>query len=183
MAGFFDFLTTLLKPEEKKDTSVIVKNIISGNNNQNNGNNASTNSKKGPVHPKTPPSKTSAHQLESRHQIELQSIKLYSTGAKGKVYTEKIYKSVNHNFGIEVVIKNNTSQYQTVNLGHCIYDESGTTVIKGNFHPKIAPYTTLTQDIYVKAQAFSKLKNGKYKSQFWLNNKKVQKIFFTISNK
>ena len=182
MAGFFDFLTALFKPEDKKDTSVVVKNYISGNNNQNN-NRTSSRPKKGPDGPRTSQSSKGTRQTSTGTQIALQSIRLYSTGAKGKVYTNNFYKSVNHNFGIELVIINNTSQTQTVSLGHCIYDESGVAIINGNFHPKIAPHSKLTQDIYVEAKTFAKLKNGKYKSQFWLNNTKVQKVYFTIASK
>ena len=29
----------------------------------------------------------------------------------------------------------------------------------------------------------TKMKKGKYKSQFWINDKKVQKVFFTITEK
>ena len=65
---------------------------------------------------------------------------------------------MNHNFGIELVIINNTPQTQIVNLGHCIYNESGATIIKRNFHPRIAPHSKLTEDIYVEAKTFVKLK-------------------------
>jgi len=56
-------------------------------------------------------------------------------------------------------------------------------MFKGTFHPKIKPYSTLTESIFVDAKAFSKMKRGKYKSQFWLNDKKVQKVFFTVEDK
>lgn len=181
MAGFLDFLTEFFKKEDKKDTSIVVKNYINGNNSQNNQNTSHP--------PKTANSKNlhsgkGLHQSDIiKSQISLQSIRLYSTGARGKVYTDRFYKSINHNFGIEVVLMNHTAQTRTVTLGHCIYDERGATIIKGNFHPKIAPHSTLRQDIYVKPETFSKLKNGKYKSQFWLNSTKVQKVFFTIAKK
>ena len=181
MAGFFDFLATIFKPKDKKDTSVVVKNYITGNNNQSNNTNTSHTNK---ANNGTKISKTSGSVSHASQQsVTLQSIRLYSTGAKGKVFTDRFYKSVNHNFGIEVVLKNTSSQFQAVKLGHCIYDEKGNTMIKGNFHPKIAPNSTLTEDIYVKADTFARLKNGKYKSQFWINDKKVQKVFFTVTNK
>lgn len=181
MAGFFDFLMALFKPRRKKDTSVVVKNYISGNNNQNNSSYISSHNRKGSGSSKVSrPQKTSGN---SQQHIKLQSVRLYSTGAKGKVYTDKFYKSINHNFGIEAILVNSTSQTQSVSLGHCIYDESGKTIIKGNCRPKIAPHSKLAQDIYVEAKTFAKLKNGKYKSQLWLNDTKVQKVFFTVANK
>lgn len=47
----------------------------------------------------------------SRPPLELVSIKLYSTGLK-KVFTNHFYKSMNHNFGVEILVKNNTNQIQ-----------------------------------------------------------------------
>lgn len=39
------------------------------------------------------------------------------------------------------------------------------------------------QDFYVREESLSQLKEGKYKIQFWINNEKVQKDFFTITYK
>lgn len=182
MAGFLDFLTEFFKKEDKKDTSIVVKNYINGNNNQNNKN-VSRPQKHANSRDLHSGKSKGTYQTNIEKSVSLQSIRLYSTGAKGKVYTDRFYKSINHNFGIEVVLMNHTAQTRTVTLGHCIYDERGSTIIKGNFHPKIAPHSTLRQDIYVKPETFSKLRNGKYKSQFWINNTKVQKVFFTIAKK
>lgn len=120
---------------------------------------------------------------ESVNDIKLQSIRLYSTGAKGKVYTTKFYKSINHNFGIEIVLKNNSNRTIKVQLGHCIYDSQGNIIFKGNFYPAVNPNSTFKQDIYVEAEAFEKMKVGKYKSQFWLNNTRVQKVYFSVIKK
>lgn len=189
MAGFWDFLSTLVSSKKDKDgNSVVVKNYISGNNNQKNSTSNKGNGRKStgteksamsPQSPQSPKRNTSS----SVSHVSLQSIRLYSTGSKGKVYTDKFYKSINHNFGIEVVLKNTSSKIQTIHLGHCIYDEKGNVVFKGNFTPKINPYSTLTQQIFVNANAFAKMKSGKYKSQFWINDTKVQKAFFTVAYK
>lgn len=190
--GLLDLIADIIKAKQnKKDNQVVVKNYISGNNTQNNNSNNKnnnnnnnktiTNTQKNPyTNNNTSSNKTSA----SNGAFSLEKIRLYCTGAKGKVYTTVFRKSLNHNFGIEVIIKNNTSQIQTVKLGHCIYDESGNnTMFKGTFYPKIKPHSTLTENIFVDAKAFSRMKKGKYKSQFWLNDKKVQKVFFTIEDK
>lgn len=186
MAGFFDLLSELIKSKkDKHDSSVVVKNYISGNNNQNNKQNNNNGSNGKNTNTQQLRQSTESNKINgAANPIVLQTIKLYCTGAKGKVYTTTFHKAITHNFGIEVVIKNNTSITQTVNLGHCIYDESGNnTMFKGNFHPQIKPNTVLKYDIYVDAKAFAKMKPGKYKSQFWINNKKVQKVFFTVSSK
>ena len=49
--------------------------------------------------------------------VTLEAIQLYSTGIKGKVYTTTFYKSINHNFGVEVTIKNSTNRPQPVQVG------------------------------------------------------------------
>lgn len=181
--GIFDFLTELVKAKkDNKDSQVVVKNYIkSNNNNQNSNNSKNTNP------PKNPPNSNYTNNNKSNSQynpITLEKVRLYCTGAKGKVYTTTFRKSINHNFGIEAIIRNNTSNIQTVKLGHCIYDEKGTsTIFKGTFHPKIKPHSTLTENIFVDSKAFAKMKKGKYKSQFWINDKKVQKVFFTITEK
>lgn len=186
--GLLDVIADIIKEkQDKKDSQVVVKNYISGNNtqnnnsnNRNNNNKTTNNTNKSYTNNSTSTNKISA----SNGAVSLEKIKLYCTGAKGKVYTTTFRKNLNHNFGIEVVIKNNTSQIQTVKLGHCIYDESGNnTMFKGTFHPKINPYSTLTENIFVDAKAFAKMKKGKYKSQFWINDKKVQKVFFTVQDK
>lgn len=179
MSNIWDFLSTLVKSKKKKDSnSVIVKNYINGNNNQTHkSENGSNQSQR--------PSKTvqDSTKIKNGSPISIQSIRLYSTSKKGKIYTTKFYKSINHNFGIEVILKNNSSQTQKVRLGHCIYDQSGKTIFKGNFNPTIKQHSTLKQSIFVDAKAFSRMKNGKYKSQFWINDKRVQKVYFTVTYK
>lgn len=189
MGAFLDFLTNLFT-KETKDTSVVVKNYISGNNNQRNNNGNRNNNASIPKNTinrstgsSTQKSNSASHNVGGYRQVDLRNIRLYSTGAKGKVYTNKFYKSINHNFGIEVVLENRTSQIQQVQLGHCIYDSNGKTILKGNFRPKIKPHCVFTQYIYVNAGTFAKMKNGTYKSQFWLNDTKVQKVHFTVTNK
>lgn len=117
-----------------------------------------------------------------RPPLELCSIKLYSTGLK-KVFTNHFYKSMNHNFGVEITIRNNTSQLQNVKIGGCVYDNNGTTVIRWNGNKRVNPNSSVSYDFYVKEQSFSQMKEGKYKIQFWINDKKVQKEYFKITYK
>ena len=90
---------------------------------------------------------------------------------------------MNHNFGVEMVIRNNTSTSQTVKIGGCVYDFQGNTVVKWGTTKQLGARSASTQDFYVREETFSELKEGKYKIQFWINNKKVQKDCFTITFK
>jgi len=124
----------------------------------------------------------STPQQPKRPPLELLSIKLYSTGLK-KVFTNHFYKSMNHNFGVEITIRNNTSQLQNMKIGGCIYDDKGTTIIRWNANKKINPHSSIPYDFYVKEESFSRMKEGKYKIQFWINDKKVQKEYFAVTYK
>ena len=129
-----------------------------------------------------PPKQNPPRQNSFATKTEIQSIRLYSTGKKGKVYTDKFYKQINHNFGIEILLKNNTNVQQNVKVGWCIYKD-GSEIMKGTFNKKINANSTATNDFYVKEESFKRLKSGKYKSQFWVNDKRVQKVYFYILNK
>lgn len=83
---------------------------------------------------------------------------------------------MNHNFGVEIILKNNTFSTQYVKVGWCVYKD-GNEIVKGTYNKKIKPNCTVTADFYVKARVFNKLKTGEYKSQFWVNDVKVQKVF------
>ncbi len=65
-----------------------------------------------------------------RPPLELCKIKLYSTGLRGKVFTDHFYKLMNHNFGVEIVVQNNTSTTQIIKVGGCVYDIQGNTIVK-----------------------------------------------------
>lgn len=86
---------------------------------------------------------------------------------------------MNHNFGIEITLKNNTYVLQNVKVGWCIYKD-GNVIVKGTFNKKVNPNSTLTNDFYIQEKTFNNLKIGKYKSQFWVNDIRVQKVYFTI---
>ena len=118
-----------------------------------------------------------------RPALELCKIDMYSTGVRGKVFTNHFYKSMNHNFGVEILLRNNTYSIQKVRIGGCVYDAQGNTFIRWNGIKDIQALSTSTYDFYVKEDTFSKMKEGKYKIQFWINDKKVQKDFFTITYK
>lgn len=114
--------------------------------------------------------------------LELISIKLYSTGIK-KVFTDHFYKSMNHNFGVEITIRNNTSKIQKMKIGGCIYDNNKNKVINWIGNKKINPYSTTEYNFYVTEDSFSKLKTGKYTVIFWINDKRVKESKFTITYK
>ncbi len=127
-----------------------------------------------PLTPSTPPRKP---------PLELCKIRLYSTGARGKVFTDHFYKALNHNFGVEILMRNNTAKMQLIKVGGCIYDDKGNTVVRWNGTKSIGGHSSNTYDFYVREDSFSKMKEGKYKVQFWLNDKKVQKEYFTVTYK
>lgn len=115
--------------------------------------------------------------------LELKRIKLYSTGLK-KVFTNHFYKSMNHNFGVEILVKNNTNQMQTIHVGGCLYDNSGKTIVKWKkVTINIQSHGSKTYDFFVNEKTFSTMKDGKYKVQFWINDKRVQKEYFTVTYK
>lgn len=157
------------------------KTIINNNIRKNTTNNYGENNPKSNT-PKRPNKSMSKPISKPRKNIELTNIRLYSTGKKGKVYTTNFYKAMNYNFGIEITLKNNTYSLQNVKVGWCIY-KGGKEILKGTFNKKVNANTSLTNDFYVKEEVFNNLKVGKYKSQFWVNDQKVQKVYFTISNK
>jgi len=109
-------------------------------------------------------------------------MKPYSTGLK-KVYTNRFYKSLNHNFGVEMLIKNNTSRTQQIKIGGCVYDEANNTVVTWNKTVEISAYNSLTQDFFVNEVTFSRMREGRYSMQFWLNDAKVTKKYFTVALK
>lgn len=120
---------------------------------------------------------------QKRPPLELRSIKLYSTGIK-KVFTKHFYKSMNHNFGVEILVRNNTQKPQTIHVGGCIYDINGKEVIKwNNVNITISPQSSKEHDFFVKENRFAQMSEGTYKVQFWINDKRVQKEYFNITYK
>ena len=123
-------------------------------------------------------------QAPKQFPLQLDAIKLYSTGPSGKIYTDHFYKLLNHNFGMEIIIKNNTSQVQIIKVTGCLYDadrNDDNTLCRWSKNISISPHHSLTQDFYVRNDFFSKMQTGKYKIQFWINGSKVKKQFFTIT--
>lgn len=112
--------------------------------------------------------------------IELKSIKLYSTGGHKK-YTDTIYKFKNHNFGFKILIKNNTTYFKSVHIDGCIYNHEGITITYWkNKVFKIPPNSLSKYYLYVYHNQFIHFKEGKYKAQFWINNEKTKKEYFTV---
>ncbi len=181
-------ITAVLKKKKKNKKKTIVKKYIT-NNTINNTTTTNTTTNTTNSHNKYNSHNTNSKtynagktNLQQSHKsfLELTSIRLYSTGVKGKVYTSVFHKAINHNFGIELIIKNNTNQSQKVKIGWCIYNDKGKTLMNGTFYEKIVANTSFKKDFYVSESDFKKLSVGKYKSQFWLNDKKVRKEFFTV---
>lgn len=121
-------------------------------------------------------------QQPKRPPLELLSIKLYSTGLK-KVFTNHFYKSMNHNFGVEITIRNNTSKLQDMKIGGCIYDVNKKKIVNWIDNKKINPHSLSSYNFYVKEQTFLKMGDGKYKIIFWINDKKVKEDSFAITYK
>lgn len=119
----------------------------------------------------------------SRSPLELCKMKLYSTGVKGKVYTDHFYKLLNHNFGIEIAVRNNTRKTESAKVTGCLYDITGNTILKWHKNMDIMANHTLGCDFYVENKSFSQMKEGEYKIKFWINNTEIPKQYFYISNK
>lgn len=124
---------------------------------------------------------SSRRKYKSSNVIEVNKILLYSKGAKGKVYTRKIYKQINSNFGIEIHLKNNTNKQQNIKVGWCIY-KKGKEILKRTFNVSVSANTTLSKSFHVGQENLKSLPIGKYKSQCWVNNRRVQKVYFYIYN-
>lgn len=124
-------------------------------------------------------------QAPKQFPLQLDTIKLYSTGPSGKIYTDRFYKLLNHNFGMEVVVRNNTSQTQTVKVTGCLYSaewSDGNTLYKWNHTMSLPARSAQKCDFYVRKDFFSKMKTGKYKIQFWINGNRVKRQFFTVTS-
>lgn len=114
--------------------------------------------------------------------LELTSIKMYSTGLK-KVFTNHFYKTMNHNFGIEISIKNNSSSIQNMKIGGCVNDSNNKMVCKWISNKTINPHSSKPYYYYVEERTFNNMKPGKYTIIFWINDKKVKEQTFNITYK
>ena len=115
--------------------------------------------------------------------LELISIRMYCNAAMGKFYNKRFYKSVNSNFGVEMVIRNNTNTMQTVRMAGRVYNSEGTEILKwsgGKYHYNINPFSSQEFNFWIYESAFANMNPGKYKIQFWINNTKVQREYFEI---
>lgn len=125
------------------------------------------------VKSKTPHKKNS-------HDVELFKIRLYATGKKGKTYTTNYNKNVNHNFGVELILKNNTSCIQKVQIEGAIHNKNKRFITGWSSAKKIKANSILSFDFYVKKEDFSIMKQGEYSVQFCIDDEHVQKQYFTI---
>ena len=111
------------------------------------------------------------------------SINLYATSPNGKIFTNHFYRSRNHNFGVEVQIHNSTSRVHSFNIGGCVYDSNGVEICRWERNTKEIPPSNspVENDFWVDRNKFLAMKDGKYKVQLWINDLKVEKVFFTVS--
>ena len=105
------------------------------------------------------------------------------TIAKHRLQVGIFYKSMNHNFGVEIQIRNNTSRSQSVKIGGCVYNSNNQPEVRWLGTKVIKSTSSTSYDFYVRENTFSKMKEGKYKIQFWINDKKVQREFFVVTYK
>lgn len=111
------------------------------------------------------------------------SVNLYAIGSNGKIFTNHFYRSKNHNFGVEVQIQNSTSYVYSFNIAGCVYDSNGVEIFRWKRTTKEVIPSSLPakSDFWVDRNKFLAMRNGKYKVQLWINDIKVVKVFFTIS--
>lgn len=180
--GVLDLIGDIIKAKQNKSNErfvikTIVKNINDNNSNNNNNNNKKNNNsfdKKG----------TYNQQAVKKPNIVIQNVRLYCTGTKGRVYTDEFHKAINSDFGLEAKIQNNTSQKQNVKVGHCIYNKKGNNkIFTKTIHVNVNPNSTYTLNIRVLHKDFVNIKPGEYKSQLWVNDKKIEGMSFSIRNK
>lgn len=121
--------------------------------------------------------------MQQHFPLELEEMKLYGTGPNGKIYTKRFYTLLNRNFGIEIVLRNNTSLIQNLRITGCIYpvgEKSDEVTFKWHETKEIWPKSVIRPDYAVPPEVFTKMARGEYKIQFWVNKTKVGRRFFTI---
>ena len=114
--------------------------------------------------------------------VEIVKIQMYSTGARGKVYTNTFYKAVSHNFGVDIRLKNNNSSQKNVNISWFIYDSNGKK--QGSLSRNkisINGFGYKNENFYIQESVFSRLRPGKYRYEFQINDRRTKQGFFTIN--
>lgn len=122
--------------------------------------------------------------MEQSRKVPLSiSMNLYATSSNGKRFTNHFYHSKNHNFGVEVRIQNSTSCVYNFNIAGCVYDSNGVEICrwKRTIKEVLPSNSPVENDFWVDRNKFLAMRDGKYKVQFWINDIKVIKVFFTIS--
>ena len=119
---------------------------------------------------------------EQKPSLELKSLRFYSEGIK-KVYTKHFYKSLNKRFGIEFVIKNNTSKLQSLKIGGCILAPNGAVVANWIDNKKINSNSSGTYCYHADEKMFNNIKTGKYSVRCWINDRLVKESSFVITYK
>lgn len=111
------------------------------------------------------------------------SVDLYATCSNGKIFTNHFYRSKNHNFGVKVRIQNSTSYVYSFNIAGCVYDSIGVEIFRWKRTTKeVSPSNSPKESYFwVDRNKFLAMKDGKYKVQLWINDVRVIKAFFTVS--
>lgn len=111
------------------------------------------------------------------------TINLYATSSEGKIYTNHFYRAKDHDFGVEIRIKNNTACVYSFNIAGCVYDSSGAEIYRWiRTTKKVLPSNLpVKSNFWVDRDKFLAMRDGEYKMQLWINDVKVVKMFFMVS--
>ena len=111
------------------------------------------------------------------------SVNLYATSSNGRTYTNHFSRSGNHNFGVEVRIQNSNSCAYDFSIAGCVYDSNGAEIFRWRRTKKRVPPSNSPErnDFWVDRNKFLAMRDGEYRVQFWINDVKVEKMFFTVS--
>ncbi|WP_300791828.1 hypothetical protein [uncultured Acetatifactor sp.] len=111
------------------------------------------------------------------------SINLYAISSNGKIYTNHFHRAKNHDFGVEIRIQNSTSCVYSFNIAGCVYDSNGVEIYRWRRTTKrvLPSNSPVENDLWVDRDKFLAMRDGKYKIQLWINDIKVEKVFFTVS--
>lgn len=109
--------------------------------------------------------------------IELISVKLFYESLEGKVYTRSFDKNVTNNIAVEILIKNNILHEQNLKIAYSLYN--GNSRVDGILEDQIDADDILTVRLIIISEILEEMK-GQYKMQFWLNDKKIPEVYFTV---
>lgn len=87
-------------------------------------------------------------------------------------------------FGIEVTVRNNTSNAQLVTMGGCVRNGMGNCVWTWRkITQEIWPNSSYKKSFWLPKQKLNALTSGWYRLEFWVNDQKVHSKTFTVQEK